>query len=40
MSECIIGIIALLLGLAFFVAVTVAKAKIGWSFVNHNEEED
>lgn len=40
MSECIIGTIALLLGLAFFVVVTVAKAKIGWSFVNHNEEED
>ena len=36
----IICIVALLLGLAFFVAVTVAKAKIGWSFVNSNEEED
>lgn len=44
MSEYIIGTIALLLGLVFFVAVTVAKAKIGWSFVNHfvnhNEEEN
>lgn len=40
MSECIIGTIVLLLGLAFFVAVIIAKAKIGWSFVNSNEEED
>lgn len=36
----IIGVVALLLGLAFFVVVTVAKAKIGWSFVNHREKED
>lgn len=40
MSEYIIGAVALLLGLAFFVVVTIAKAKIGWSFVNSNEEED
>lgn len=39
-SEWIIGVIALLLGLAFFVVVTIVKAKIGWSFVNSNEEED
>lgn len=40
MSDYIIGTIALLLGLAFFVVVTIAKAKIGWSFVNNNKEED
>lgn len=39
MSEYIIGAILIVLGLAFFVAVTVAKAKIGWSFVNDDKED-
>lgn len=39
MSEYIISAILIVLGLVFFAAVTVAKAKIGWSFVNYNKED-
>lgn len=39
MCEYIIGAILIILGLAFFAAVTVAKAKIGWSFVNYDKED-
>ena len=39
MSEYIIGAILIILGLVFFAAVTVAKAKIGWSFVNYDTED-
>lgn len=39
MSEYIIGAILIVLGIAFFAAVTVVKAKIGWSFVNYDKED-
>ena len=39
MSEYIIGAMLIILGLAFLAAVTVAKAKIGWSFVNCDKED-
>jgi hypothetical protein len=38
-SEYIIGAVLIVLGLAFFAAVAVAKAKIGWSFVNYDKED-
>lgn len=39
MGEYIIGVILIVLGLTFFAAVTIAKAKIGWSFVNYDKED-
>ncbi len=40
MSEYIIGAVLIILSLAFFAAVTVAKAKIGWSFIKSDEKEE
>ena len=39
MSEHIIGARLIVLGIAFFAAVTVVKAKIGWSFDNYDKED-
>ena len=39
MIEYILGVVLAILGLAFFIAIAVIKAKIGWSFVNSAERD-
>lgn len=40
MNEYVLCGIVAFLGLIFFVALNVAKAKIGWSWVGFNEKEE
>lgn len=39
MIEYILGVVLAILGLAFFIAIAVVKAKIGWSFVSLRAED-
>lgn len=40
MLENIIGGVTLILSISFFIAIVIAKAKIGWSFINSKGEDD
>lgn len=39
MNEYVLCSIVAFLGLAFFIAISIAKAKIGWSWIDFNKKE-
>jgi hypothetical protein len=40
MLENIIGGVTLLISIGFLIAIVIAKARIGWSFINSKGEDD